>query len=299
MSNNQKQISELKLDAFWQKLLSVEGEIISIDNLKAFSSIKVYEKIGEKTNTLEPLFYMPNLRKLTITRSYSLPIDLRTLVQLSNLKDLRISKCDVTNTQYLKELQGLEILNISHIKLKTSILKCLNQFPNLRSLNIASTALRSMKIFQKNSNIETLIGSYSKGIKNMPKLKSLFLLLRDQVDIENCPNLEYLRISRARKMNNLDNLTHLNHLLKLEIVNPMNEIDLSVLHQLNNLEELYLDEKLKLRTMTEPMKSVKRLTVTENNKHITYGYKDFINDFFPNATVTKYESFSNFIDKNE
>ena len=266
LTNQEGQKQELKLDSVWQKILLSESDLISTDKLKSLKSVKVFEPIGEKTATLRPLFYMPNLTQLTITRSYTLPVSFKMLANLSMLEDLRIATCDVKDLDYLKELHQLQTLNISQIKIKTAVLKYINNLEKLKNLNVANTGLRSMKIFQNNNVIEKLICSYSKGIRNMANLKSLFLLLRDQVDIEGCPKLQYLRIGNARKISNVDNLANLNQLLKLEIHNSRNKINLSSLYKLNKLEELFLDSKLELATMSKPMESVKRLTVTENNR---------------------------------
>ena len=42
-------------------------------------------------------------------------------------------------------------------------------------------------------------GTYKRGIKKMTALKKMFLLLHDEVDIEGCSNLEYLRIGGAKE----------------------------------------------------------------------------------------------------
>ena len=86
LTNQEGQKQELKLDSVWQKILLSESDLISTDKLKSLKSVRVFEPIGEKTDTLRPLFYLPNLTQLTITRTYALPVSFKMLANIINVR---------------------------------------------------------------------------------------------------------------------------------------------------------------------------------------------------------------------
>lgn len=288
---------KMKLDKCWQIALGLKDDYITEDQLEKVIAVRLFEPSGEhKTDTLDPIFAMPNLHKLTLTGSYRQPVDFSLLCRLGRLRDLKIPMCNVTRLDALEAMDFLRILDISNIKLKTDQLKPIDDFPKLKYLSVAGTGLRSMKIFQNNTNIERLIGSYSKGIKGMTNLSSLFLLLRDQVDIVDCPNLRYLRISRPRKMIAVDNLANLTSLKKLELIMLEKPMNIAGLSKLTNLEDLFLDRLMDLSSLSEPMESVLYLRVLRKDRTHFESIEPQLKTLFPNAKLAAYEQFVRFLD---
>jgi len=233
---------------------------------------------------------MPNLSRLNITRTYIKPVDFGYLGQFKQIKMLNISGCDVTNVHDLEKLNHLEELNIQQINIKTKELSVLNNFKNLKSLNIAGTGLRSLIHFQNNTTIEELTTSYSKGLKNMVNLKYLYLMPKDVIEIDNCPNIEFIRIGRPRKNQGLESMVNLKKLNSLDIFMSEHKINLSLLHKLENLKVFFLSDNLNIDSIKYACPSIKYLQTTRKFRENIAQKSNWIKEYFPNAKIVEYKT---------
>lgn len=199
----------------------------------------------ENLTTLEVL----NLENNTWWGSYdSVVIDITPIGNLVNLKELNISRNDLSSLHSLSSLNKLEVLDISNNKI--IVVNELNGLNNLKKLDVSENPIETIKLGYL-PNLEVFDASRCElhvidfeSDNQFPNLLTLNLCcnfedsLSNVRGIRNLPKLEVLDLATCN-IENIDGIQSLSELKKLCLYgNVINDIDF--LMQLRNLDYLHL-----------------------------------------------------------
>lgn len=219
--------------------------------------INGFDKVSTKTFEIlnQNIFSVKPVIKL---RLYGYPeiIDLKILKNLTNVEHLSLDDLEVKNEQYFSELKKLKSLSLSTKNISNyDFLNLLN--PNLEELSILPDEIKLYK-----SDISSII--------RFKKLKSLYILghyKNIETTVSKLENLEVLVLSKIKTVKNLDFITSLKKLKYLHIKSlPLNNFD--ALQSLKKIKfiEFYKVENLENLEFINKIESLEHLFLQTVNK---------------------------------
>ena len=196
-----------------------------LEKMKSWLATVKYLNIGQRKDPLERkgLNLMPNIEVLGI--GFTKIKDIRPVLQFKHLKQLWMTKTEITNYDFLKEFPTLEGLDISQNGV--SDLSFLKNYPNLKTVVAAGNNIRDIRPLAQLKNLESL-------------------------------NLDYNEISDISALSNLSNL----QAVSLEH-NQLQ--DVSALAQKAHLTCLFLSNNPNLDINSLKTSALAELTVNESN----------------------------------
>lgn len=196
-----------------------------LEKMKAWLATVKYLNIGQRKDPLESkgLNLMLNIEVLGI--GFTKIKDIRPVLQFKHLKQLWMTKTEVTNYDFLKEIPTLEGLDISQNGV--SDLSFLKNYQNLKTVAAAGNNIRDIRPLAQLKNLESL-------------------------------NLDYNEISDISALSNLSNL----QAVSLEH-NQLQ--DVSALAQKAHLTRLFLSNNPNLDLNSLKTSALAELTVNESN----------------------------------
>lgn len=244
------------------EFLSIESSMISDDSVNNIST------------------QLNNLKSLDLIYCTGLTDNIRSyLVNLPELKSLKISYCRITNRigNSFKDLSKLEELNLSGCNITDKIGENLKNLPNLHKLNLencsqltdkigedleALTNLTDLDLTGCNFTDSNKIGSHLAKLKKLNSLKLRSCSINDEFGphLEQLTNLTFLDLSASEITDGIGaSLESLVHLTTLEISQCMN---------LTNVIGQHLEKLIKLRSLNLSMVSFLDDSIGQNLKNL-------------------------------
>ena len=265
-------------------------DLTGIDELEGIG-IRIIDR-NNNYSTITPFFDFPRLKKIRISTSFITEFDLRRILQFPQIEKLNINEFSivktliVSNLSSLRELNNLRHLKLGETQLKASDLKELNRFTQLISLSLFLAPYRSISFLKGNKYLEALLLSYTKGLEGLPNLRRLHLFPKEkQPTIKNCPNIELINCSNAKRMKDLSSFVHLTKLETLIIKNSYVPIDLTLLSQMPSVRSFYVDKSTNLDSLSGPIDFIENIIVPTN---LEKKKQDLAKMKFPNGEITAY-----------
>lgn len=213
-----------------------------------------------------------NIKKLKLIRSN---IHLENLININNLKILKLYDCDLENKLNFDIFNNLEELEINNSSIKNNDEYILNKLDKLKFLEISYLKDDELKLNLNFINNNLLLERlYLIKIKliTLPNLDNLVNLKKLNISDNNLtilPNLNNLKnlMELDISYNNLTNLPNLNNLINLYELD-ISSNKLSNLSNLDNLKELYYlnisNNKLSYLPNLNKLKELHHLNISNN-----------------------------------
>jgi len=273
------------------KFNTVPIDLTGIDELEEIG-IGIIDR-NNNYSTITPFFDFPQLKNMSISSFLATAFDLRRILQFPEIEKLGINQFSrtnaftVTNFGALKSLKNLRHLKIGYTGLKATALKELRNFSQIISLSLFFAPYRSVSFLKGNQYLEALALSYTRGLEDLPNLKRLHLFPKEKnLIIKNCPNIELINCSNAKRMIDLSSFVHFSKLETLIIGSSNKPIDLTLLSTMPSVKSFYVDSQTNLDSLSKPIDFIENIIV---RKDLEEKILDLAKRKFPNGQVTKYK----------
>lgn len=247
-----KHLKMLKMSNSNLENLNIIGKLFSLEELDLSN-----KTFGNHIKDLKGLKGLIHLKKLNLRNNREMD-DLSDIAYSTNIEELNVSFCRVTDFKPLEKLKNLKVLNIDDnipvydIKAKKMVhlknIKAIGGLTNLKELHINGAKIKDLSIVKNLKKLEVLSAERNK-ISNIEELKELTSLknvnlnhneINDIVPIAYLDNVEQLDLGD----NNIENIDCIENLKKLRYLNLEDNqiVNVNSLKNLKNLEDVRLYE---------------------------------------------------------
>ena len=204
-----------------------QDKMNSLENIEILTNLNRLIIEGKNLDSVDfnPILTLVNLERLRIEGNISIPINLTNLEKLTSI---------TIKYSTLETLEGLGAPNLKRLEIEMETFDSLAPLSNL-------TELERLDVYARRIGSRTSIGN----IKNVPKLESLRLGTRGELDlngIENIVNIIELRLDGTETiLINPNSISKLQNLEVLILSLPDENPSIEYLGNLNKLRSLFID----------------------------------------------------------